>query len=196
MFLCNANVVVTMRLPLIFFAHFNFVLGDDFIGAGVLGATEAAVDAGEVLLNGLIQVPEAGFKAGQALGNAAVDWFSGSQDTTAGSNVVSPATDGSASDAESLAQNPDPAPDTANPTVPVSALTEPQEEGSNHNPDIEIDVTEDPEPSKTGHNDCDSENSKVSLRAWTTSWKIANLYDPPCHRIRRIRIHAVLPQLE
>lgn len=201
--LSNANVMMTIGFALILFALFNFVLGDDIVGG--LGAATAAVDAGEVLLNGLLQVTGAPYNAGQALGQAlggaAVDFFSGSQDTTAGShgttagsNTIPPATDGSASDVESLLQNPNPAPNTADPAVPVSAPIEPQKEGSNDNPDIEIDVFGDREPSKTAlHDDCDSENIKASLRAWTKSQKVAEMYNPPCHRMHRIPIPAVSP---
>lgn len=80
-------------------------LGDDSLGDAILNGAgsalwttgEAAVGMGGVVLNGLLQAPGAGTEVGKAVGNAAVNLFSGGGDTTADSGSASPAQDGSGS---------------------------------------------------------------------------------------------------
>lgn len=119
------------------------------------------------------QLPAASLKAGQAVGNAAVDLFSGAGDTTAADGAVAPTTDGSVSDdvppttdcnTKTLRQSPDAAPGTACPADPDVVPI--QKDDSNKNPDIEIDVIGDPvSPKSTSQDNCDSENSQTSFRA-------------------------------
>lgn len=160
--------MMTLGLFFISLALFNLVLGDDYIGGAVLGAGEATVDFGETVLNGLRQLPQASFEAGEAVGEAAVDWFDSTQGATADSDAVPPATDGSVNDAENLRKNPGAAPGAAGLAVPASAPTQPQKAGSNDDPVIKINISGEPESPKTApHDDCDSESLKAGYRAPT-----------------------------